>query len=167
MIHRVRRPRDADGLANSVDPDPTPHLGLHCLPKLPVRKLRIITVNLNLKNTSSESNSVKKKAKKKKAIFTWLGLSVYLSIKISSQNINGAPCHLPFGYIITGYKYAVTPPNSYISRIVSTHEVEETYCFRGQSLFDMILYTITSFQLETLTCSKACKKKHTFVQKFT
>ena len=31
-------PKDADGMANGVDPDQTADLGLHCLP----RKLRII-----------------------------------------------------------------------------------------------------------------------------
>ena len=39
-------PNDADGMANSVDPDQTaPDLGLHCLLRpVSVRKLRIITV---------------------------------------------------------------------------------------------------------------------------
>ena len=42
-------PYDVDGLAKSEDPDQTAplcqsDLGLHCLPDLSVRKLRIITV---------------------------------------------------------------------------------------------------------------------------
>ena len=31
LYHRVMSPNDADGMANSVDPDQT-DLGLHCLP---------------------------------------------------------------------------------------------------------------------------------------
>ena len=49
LYHRVTSPKDAEGIANSVDPDQTAplgaDLGLHCLPR-PVcpKKLRIITV---------------------------------------------------------------------------------------------------------------------------
>ena len=43
-------PKDADRIANSVDPDQTApveqsDLGLHCLPDLSVQKLRIIMVD--------------------------------------------------------------------------------------------------------------------------
>ena len=31
LYYRVMRPKDADRTANSVDPDPTAPLGLHCL----------------------------------------------------------------------------------------------------------------------------------------
>ena len=31
FYHRIVRPKDADGMANSFDPDQT--LGLHCLPR--------------------------------------------------------------------------------------------------------------------------------------
>ena len=35
LYHRVMNPNDADGMANSVDPDQTESdLGLHCLPRL-------------------------------------------------------------------------------------------------------------------------------------
>ena len=37
-------PNDANGIANSEDPDQTAPLGLHCLPKLTVQKYRIIAV---------------------------------------------------------------------------------------------------------------------------
>ena len=37
-------PNDADGMANRVDPDQQSDLGLHCLPGMSVRKLRIIKV---------------------------------------------------------------------------------------------------------------------------
>ena len=42
-------PKDADGIANSVDPDQTAPLIQVCTvcPDLSVRKLRIITVNLD------------------------------------------------------------------------------------------------------------------------
>ena len=40
MYGRVMHPKITEGIANSVDPD----LGLHCLPRPIVRKLRIITV---------------------------------------------------------------------------------------------------------------------------
>ena len=33
LYHRVMSPNDADGMANSVDPDQTADLGLHCLPR--------------------------------------------------------------------------------------------------------------------------------------
>ena len=33
LYHRVMSPNDADGMANSVDPDQTAPLGLHCLPR--------------------------------------------------------------------------------------------------------------------------------------
>ena len=34
LYHRVMSPKDADGMANSEDPDQTaPDLGLHCLPR--------------------------------------------------------------------------------------------------------------------------------------
>ena len=33
LFHRVMSPNDADGMANSVDPDQTAPLGLHCLPR--------------------------------------------------------------------------------------------------------------------------------------
>ena len=35
LYHRVMSPNDADGMANSVDPDQTEQsdLGLHCLPR--------------------------------------------------------------------------------------------------------------------------------------
>ena len=42
-------PNDADGMANSVDPDqtaPQSDQGLHCLPRPIFRKLRIITVKM-------------------------------------------------------------------------------------------------------------------------
>ena len=32
LYNRVMSPNDAAGMANSVDPDQTAHLGLHCLP---------------------------------------------------------------------------------------------------------------------------------------
>ena len=35
-------PKDGEGIANSVDPVQTADLGLHCLPRLSVQKLRII-----------------------------------------------------------------------------------------------------------------------------
>ena len=49
-------PKDAVGIANSVDPDQTApvgadsDLGLHCLPDLSVRKLGNITVSYDLNN---------------------------------------------------------------------------------------------------------------------
>ena len=47
-------PKDADRMANSVDPD----LGLHCLPRpISVRKLRIVTV-LNLLTFSNKGHQV-------------------------------------------------------------------------------------------------------------
>ena len=33
LYHRVMSPNDADGMANSVDPDQIAPLGLHCLPR--------------------------------------------------------------------------------------------------------------------------------------
>ena len=33
LYYRVMSPNDADGMANSVDPDQTAPLGLHCLPR--------------------------------------------------------------------------------------------------------------------------------------
>ena len=48
LYHRVVSPNDADGMANSVDPDQT-DLGLHCLPRhISVQKLRVITLNPNI-----------------------------------------------------------------------------------------------------------------------
>ena len=39
LYHRVMSPKDADRMANSVDPDQTaPDLGLHCLPRPVCRK---------------------------------------------------------------------------------------------------------------------------------
>ena len=43
LYHRVMSPNIADGIANSVDPERS-DLGLHCLPGISVRKLRVITV---------------------------------------------------------------------------------------------------------------------------
>ena len=44
--HRGMHPNDADGMANSVDPDQTAPLGVCTVcPDLSVRKLRIITVS--------------------------------------------------------------------------------------------------------------------------
>ena len=41
--HRIMSPKDADEMANSVDPDQTaPDLGLHCLPR-PVRIIMVVT----------------------------------------------------------------------------------------------------------------------------
>ena len=46
LYHRVMSPKDADGMANSVDPAlGESDLGLHCLLRLSVRKLRVITVS--------------------------------------------------------------------------------------------------------------------------
>ena len=45
LYHRVMYPKEADGVANSVDPDQTAPLDVHLVcPGLSVRKLRIITV---------------------------------------------------------------------------------------------------------------------------
>ena len=46
LYHRVMNPNDADGMANSVNPDQTAPLSCFCTvcPDLPVRKLRNITV---------------------------------------------------------------------------------------------------------------------------
>ena len=33
LYHRVMSPNDADGMANSVDPEEQSDLGLHCLPR--------------------------------------------------------------------------------------------------------------------------------------
>ena len=55
--HRVMSPNDADGMANSVDPDQTVPLVCTVCPDLSVRKLRKITVmfesgcfNINIEN---------------------------------------------------------------------------------------------------------------------
>ena len=47
LYHRVMSPDDADGMANSVDPDQIDPLGAVCTvcPGISVRKLRIITVS--------------------------------------------------------------------------------------------------------------------------
>ena len=64
------------------------------------------------------------------------------------------------GYTMTGYRHAVTPPNSSIFHIVSSHEVEETYCFGGHRSFEMILHRKASFQPGTPVCPKVCKNAH-------
>ena len=52
FYHRVINPKDADRIANSIDPDQTAQelsdLDLHCLLRLSVRKLWIITVRNHL-----------------------------------------------------------------------------------------------------------------------
>ena len=63
LYHRVMSPNDADGMANSVDPDRTAlgavwsDLGLHCSPGISIRKLRIITV-MHPKDADWVANSV-------------------------------------------------------------------------------------------------------------
>ena len=54
LYHRGVHPKDADGMANSVDPDQTApeqsDPGLHCLPGLSIQELRIIRYIWSLEN---------------------------------------------------------------------------------------------------------------------
>ena len=51
-------PKDAEEIANSVDPDQTADLGLHCLPRSVCRKLRNFTVyKLTAENFTPRNNT--------------------------------------------------------------------------------------------------------------
>ena len=103
LYHRVMSPHDADGMANSVDPDQTAPLIWVCTvcPGISVQKLRIIAVTIEIKSwlLNFFNNAI--------GIINFKGVTIYWYIAVSF-----CQCNIPVRVMrILVYRYTIAVPS--------------------------------------------------------